>query len=141
MTAVSLGKADLALLSDAANQRVVIPHLTAASPQRTYAGTTVRFAGDAYPTAFRGEGRTRSWALTARFSRDEHATLLALLDLIELAANSADSRLLLRTHYGQVAGLDDATAVVVFDVQPQPQIGIHVDVTFTAIAVNATLGV
>lgn len=138
MTAVVLAKADLALISDLANQRVTIPHLTAAVPQRGYAGTVVRFAGDTFGTPFRGEGRTKSWALTARFARTEQATLLALIKLLDLAAGSADSRLLLRTHYGQAAGLDEATAVVVFDVQPQPQIGLFVDVTFTATAVDWT---
>jgi hypothetical protein len=141
VTAVVLGKADLALFSDPAGHRVSIPHLTAVTPTQSYAGTTVLFAGDTYPTPFRGPGRSKTWPLTARYARTEQDQLLALLDLIELAAASADSRLLLRTHYGQVAGLDDATAVVIFDVQPQPQIGLYVDVQFTAQAVQFTLEV
>lgn len=141
MTAVLLGKADLALFTDPVNHRVIIPHLTAATPDRTYAGTTVLFEGDLYGTPFRGPGRAKSWPLTARYKANEQDQLVALIALLDLAADSADSRLLLRTHYGQVDGLDEATAVVVFGVQPQPQMGLFFDVQFTAQAVAFSLAV
>lgn len=136
MTSVVLGNAELALISDLANQRVTIPHLTAITPGPTYAGTTVLFAGDVYDTPFRGLSKSKQWPLTARYRKDEHAQMVALLDLIDLAASSPDSRLLLRTHYGLVAGIDEALAVVIFAVQPVPQMGQYFDVSFTAKAVN-----
>lgn len=141
MPTLTLAKADLALFSDLAGSRVQIPHLTASAPTRAYAGTAVKFAGDAYPTPFRGEGRAKSWQLTARYLASEQASATELLDLIELAADSPDSRLFLRTHYGQVAGMNDALAVVVFGVDPQPQMGQYVDIGFTASAVAYILEV
>jgi hypothetical protein len=118
---VVLGKADLALRSDLAGSWVQIPHLTAVTPERRYDGTTVRFAGDTFPTAFSGEGQARTWQMQARYAAAEQGQLLALLDLIDRAAASADRALLLRTHYGQVAGLNETQAVVIFAVQPVPQ--------------------
>lgn len=140
MASVLLPKADLALFSDL-TKRTVIPFLMSSAPERSYAGVGVRFAGDAFATPFRGEGRTKSWNLTCRYIKTDQARLLELLDLIELAANSPDSRLFLRTHYGQVPGLNEAIAVQILNIQPVPQVGLYYDVSFTAQAVNFTLAV
>jgi hypothetical protein len=140
MSAVSLGKADLALFSDL-TQRVTVPHLLASPQSRGYAGTTVQFAGDTLPTPFRGTTRRKSWAMTARYLRTEQAGLLALIQLVETAADAPDSRLLLRTHYGQAAGLDESVAVVIFNLEPAAQMGLYADLSFTAEAVQYTLEV
>lgn len=141
MTAIVLPNADIALWTDPAGTRVAIPHLTAVGDTRTYSGVVVQFAGDTLPTPFRGEARSGSYRLTARFKQAEQATLLALLALFSTAAAAADSRLQLRTHYGQVAGLDDVLAVAVFGVEVSPQTGLYVDVAFTAEVVASTVEV
>lgn len=140
MTAVVLPHADLALFTDL-TQRVQFPHLTAAANQRGYAGSTVQFSGDTYPTAFSGVTRTKSWQMQARYKVNEQDQLLALLTLLDAAHDAPDRRLLLRTHYGQAVGLDDATAVVVFAVEQTPQMGLYVDVSFTCEAVQFSLEV
>lgn len=140
MASVVLGAADLALFSNLSN-RVKIPVLMSSQPSVKYEATTVRFVGDTSPTPFRGEGTDRTWNLTARYGVDSQADMVKLLDLIELANNSADQRLFLRTHIAQVAGLDTATAVVVHNVDPLPQFGRYYDVSFTAVAVQFSLAV
>lgn len=141
MAGVILRTADLALLSDPVATRVLIPHLVAVQPQQGWDGTVVRFAGDAYPTPFRGEGRDQSWQLQARYGGTEHEELADLLALLDRAAQAADSRLALRTHYGQVPGLDDVYAVVIFGVQVVPQPGQLAEVSMTAQRVAWTPGV
>jgi hypothetical protein len=136
MVAVDLGRAEVALFSDP-SMRVAIPHLVAMPRRRTTFGTTVLFAGDTYPTPFRGEGRTQTFDLTCRYGRDDHPDMLALLTLLDVTApGSPDSRLLLRTHIGLVPGLDVAVGVVVFDVAETPAGAGVVDVTFTATVVE-----
>jgi hypothetical protein len=138
MTTVALVKADLALFSDL-TQRVQIPRLTASSTVRKYAGTTAQFAGDTFPTPFRGTTRAKTWQFTARYMAADQSLMLALINLVEVAANAPDSRLLLRTNYGQASGLDEATAVVVLEVDPAPQMGLYADLGFTCEACQFTL--
>lgn len=140
MSAVLLQTADLSLFSDP-SRRVAIPKLTGSRRVRRYDGVAVRFAGDELPTPFRGEGRGRTYDLTCRFTRKKQAQAQALLDLIDDAAGLPDSRLFLRTHYGQVAGLDDAAAVIVLQDDLAPQVGLYIDVTLVCEAVAFTLAV
>jgi hypothetical protein len=135
MATVVLRGADLALLTDPVGQRVTVPHLTAAPWEETWAGALVTFEGDALPTGFRGTSQTRSWQMTCVFASYEQQAVLDLLTLLRLAADAADSRLLLRTHIGAIGGLDDVTAVQIFGVQVQPMTGRVTTVTFTANAV------
>lgn len=142
MAVVTLDRADLALFSDPASTRVVIPRLTGMPQRRGRAGTTVRFEGDTDPTAFRGEGRTRTYDLTCRYAPDEHEQMAVLLELIdEVAPAAVDHRLLLRTHVGLVARLDPAVAVEVFDVNVTPGGAGLFDVQFTAQVVQHTFAV
>lgn len=138
MASVRLLRPDLSLLSDPAGTQVVLPHLYALKPSRRYAGTLVTFAGDTAPTAFRGTSRLRTWALGLRYAHNEQAQLAALLALLERAADAADGRLLLRTHHGQVPGIDDVSAVVVLAVETTPQAGLVTEVSLTAEAVAWT---
>lgn len=135
MASVVLRGADLALLTDPVNQRVTVPHLTAAPWEETWAGALVTFEGDSLPTGFRGTSLTRSWQMTCVYASDDQQSVIDLLALLRDAADAADSRLLLRTHIGAVAGLDDVTAVQIFAVQVQPMTGRLTTVTFTANAV------
>lgn len=138
MTLTALGAADVALFSDLDN-RVKIPTLLSSSPDVKYDGTAVRFLGDKLPTAFRGEGESGTYSFTARYARDKQAQLATLVKLFRTAHESPDSRLFLRTHVGQVAGLDFAGAVIVLGFQPVPQFGQYFDLSFTAQAVAYTL--
>lgn len=140
MVAVKLEKSDLALFSDL-TRRVTIPALLSVTPTRTYEGATVRFLGDTYGTPFRGEGRARTYALSCRFASYQQQALADLLALIDDAATLPDSRLFLRTHFGQTGGIDDAMAVTVLSVTPTPQAGLYVDVTLTCEAVEHSLAV
>jgi hypothetical protein len=137
---VVLSNARIGLWSDPSTQ-LAIPHLTGYPITVAYDGTSVRFAGDKYPTGFRGEGTAKSYAMTARYMQSERADLLALMGLFDLAHASADSRLLLRTHAGQVAGLDTAEAIQVFGHQPSPGLGLYWDLTFTAVVVQHSFAV
>jgi hypothetical protein len=134
---VNLGHADIALFSDPM-VRVQIPYLTAAPRKISRAGTFVTFEGDAYPTAFRGTAREQSFDMAARFGPADQVSLVALIELIdETAPNSADSRLLLRTHVGSTAGIDPVVAVQVFELTVTPVAdgpGVF-DVNFTATVV------
>lgn len=139
MTQVVLGRADLALLSDLAGSRVVIPRLTAMPVTRGRERMFVRFVGDEYPTAFRGEGRQSSYALTCRYARKRHAELLALRTFLHTTVPAAmDPRMLLRTHYALVAGLDEAVAVEVDGPVTETISAAMVDVTFTVQVVQYT---
>lgn len=137
---VVLERARIGLFSDPSTQ-IEIPHLTGFQATRGYDGTVVRFVGDDYPTGFRGEGKTRAYAMTARYLSAERAQMKSLLDMFDLAHGSPDSRLLLRTHIGQIAGLDTAEAIQVFQVQPAAQSGRFWDLNFTAQVVNHTFAV
>lgn len=111
MASVVLGRAVLALFADPATA-VVIPSLMAAPYTLGRDRTSVRFAGDEYPTGFRGEGRSRTYTLTCRYPRARYDELLALLHLVDvLAPASPDPRMFLRTHFGLAVGLDVAVAV------------------------------
>lgn len=114
MARLDLGRADVALLVDPDGTRVVIPYLAALSAPFGQEKAFVRFAGDRYPTAFHGEGRSASFALTCNFPRKDHAALDAFLTLLrDVAPAAPDSRLLLRTHVGLAPGLNEAVAVEV----------------------------
>lgn len=140
MTAVVLGKADIALWSDPGATRVVIPHLGGAARNLGTSGAVVQFEGDDYPTPFRGTSRSATYDLTCRYGAHEHDQLLALVRLLdEVAPAAPDSRLMLRTHVGQVAGLDPVVAVVVFAVPPVPARGLVVDLQFQATVVQSTV--
>lgn len=130
-----LSKAMVGLYSQPSRQ-VVLPHLTSVQPSTSYDGTLVRFAGDRLPTPFGGQGESGTYPLTCRYGRHEQQLLKDFLDLVGFAARAADRRLLLRTHYGQVPGLDVAQAVVIWQVSPAPQIGLYIDLSFTALAVQ-----
>lgn len=138
--AVTLTNAWIGLWTTPATQ-LSIPRLTGAPLTIGYAGTTVQFVGDDYPTGFRGQAKSKSYAMTARFMKDEQDQMLDLLNLFDSAHAAADSRLLLRTHVGQVAGLDESVAVQVFGATPTPAMGLYYDVSFTAQVVQSTFGV
>lgn len=136
-----LRRAHLGMLAEP-SRRVAIPQLSGLDRTRRGNTALVLFAGDTDPTPFRGPGRTRTWALTARFfspSQDvERRDLWALLDY---ARDAPDSRLVLRTYTASIPGLDDAAIVTVAEEQMTPVDGGHAwHVTFTATAVAGTLG-
>ena len=135
---VVLDRARIGLWSDPSTE-LAIPHLLGAPATITHAGTTVQFVGDTYPTGFRGESVAKSWAMSARFMAADRDLLLDALNLFETARTSPDSRLPLRTHYGQVPGLDECVAVQVFDPQPTPNLGGYWDLGFTAVVVESTV--
>lgn len=130
-----LDTADMFLITDPASTLVPIPHLIGAT--RTSGGEVarVRFEGDRYETEFGGEGEALTWALTARFGKLEHAGWKALRDLFDTARAAPDRRLGLRTHTGQVPGLDDFAVVTVSNVTETAGGARAWDLTFTAAAV------
>lgn len=138
---MELGRADIALWSNVAGTRLVIPALQVLTPSRRYEQTLVRFEGDVDRTAFRGEGRSRSYQLTARYTQAEHEDLAALLALFDAAHDDVDGRLALRTHVGSAAGLNPLEAVVVSDVSAPWSRGLASDVSFVAETVAYTLAV
>lgn len=114
MARTTQGRADIALLSDPGATKVVIPFLSALSTPFGRDTTFVRFAGDTYPTAWHGEGRSAYFPLTCLFPRARHDQLDALLRLLrDVAPAAPDPRLLLRTHAGLVPGLNAASVVEV----------------------------
>lgn len=139
MAGVLLERAELALWSDVAATRLLLPRVQVLTPSRRFEMALVRFEGDTDRTAFRGEGRSRSYQMTARFLEGEHSTLVALLDLFDAAHDDLDGRLLLRTHVGVVPGLNPVEAVVVSEVSAPWQRGLAADVSFTAETVTYTL--
>jgi hypothetical protein len=142
MANVDLGTADLALLSDPVGTLVTIPYLTAFAPQMSPAVALVRFEGDQYPTAFRGEGLSRTLSLSATFSRRQHEDALALEQLLLYAhTQAADGRLQLRTHTGLVDGLDPLEVFVVTSWSHVPHAGLYRVVNMNAVRVAYTLEV
>lgn len=137
---VVLDRARIGLWSDPSNQ-LKIPRLTAFPITVTFAGVTAQFVGDEFPTGFHGESTARSYALTCRYMKGEQADVAALLALFATAHAAADNRLMLRTHVGQVPGLDGCDAVQVFGVQPSPGAGLYWDVAFTAAVVESSVEV
>lgn len=131
MATTVLGRADLAMLADP-TRFVIIPHLTAMDLTLGFSGSSVRFAGDTWPTAFAGEGRTATFSLTARFGKHNQGQAASLVALVEAAASSHDPRLFLRSHWALVPGLDAACAVLISEVRPKPAVGLYLDVTLTA---------
>ena len=109
MAQIRLRRALLSLLSDPGGTQVEIPSLAAMSSSFSHERTFVRFAGDTYPTAFRGDGLDQAYALTCQYARKRHEQLADLLELLrDVAPAAPDSRLLLRTHGGDVPGLNTA---------------------------------
>ena len=142
MAHVTLSVADIALFADPEATRVEIPHLRVASPTRRYDQTTVRFEGDAEPTAFRGEGHTKSHEVVCRYVYHEHDQMLALLDLLDDAFAAPDCRLQLRTVRSDTAGMDPLiVATLASDVPEAPLGGRAWDITFTLQQVDYTLSV
>jgi hypothetical protein len=137
---LALNRARIGLWSDPSSQ-IAIPHLKGMPVTRGYAGTLVQFVGDDYSTGFRGQAKTKSYAMTCRYLKAEQAQLVALINLFETAHSAPDPRLLLRTHPGQVAGLNESVAVQVFDPVATPGDGLVWDLTFTAQVVNYTFAV
>ena len=144
MAVVYLNRAILSLFADPSVQ-CVIPHLMALPSTAGRDKVFIRFVGDSYPTVFRGQGRSATYALTCRYGPDNSADLLALLVLLnETSPSLSDSRLLLRTHIGLTSGLDVAVAVEVEgDVSRNPlaEAPGSVDVTFTVRVVEHTFAV
>lgn len=136
MAGVVLTNADMALFSDPDGTRVVIPHLGSQTPSRGRDGAHQRFEGYEYPHAFRGEGRSATHDLVARYGRDEHDQLVDLLDLFDVAHTVPDGRLVLRTHAGVVEGLDPYQVVTVWADQRKPIGGRAWELSFTATVVH-----
>lgn len=143
MASVDLGRADLALFSDPGSTRVIIPTLLAMSQRRSRAKAFVTFEGDEYPTAFHGTARSRAFDLTCRFSSEEHATMLALIDLVdEVSPSAGDTRLLLRTHIGLAPGLNPSVAVELTSEVTEAPLGAgNVDVSFSVQVVQFSFAV
>lgn len=137
-----LRNADLSLWSDPVNTRVALPHLQVLSPTAAPQVATVRFDGYRDPHAYRGEGLLRTFHMEVLFGVREHAAALALEDLlVEAATVAVDGRLQLRTHTGQVAGLDEVEVIVVTGWSHTPQRGLSRVVSVDAIRVHAPAGV
>lgn len=140
MAVVDLGRAFIGLLSGQAGSQVQIPRLQSQSISSSQDRAFVRFAGDKFPTAFQGEGREMTFALTCLYPRDEHAELAELLLLLEhIAPDSPDPRLILRTHAGLASGLNHSLAVVIDGPIAQSWAYEAVTVTFTARVVQYEL--
>jgi hypothetical protein len=139
MAGVLLERADIALWSDVETTRIVIDRLRVLVPTKRYEMALVRFEGDSAPTAFRGEGQSRSYQMTAMFLRDEHAEMAALVALFDAAYESPDGLLMLRTHMGSVPDLNPVEAVVVSEVSTAWAASGVGEVSFTAEAVQHTL--
>lgn len=141
MAGVTLALPDLALFSDPAGTRVEIPHLTSAPRTRKRDLVLVRFEGDPEATPFRGEGSTRVYDVTCRYSRYEASAMDDLLALLDLAHTAPDGRLQLRTAWYVGAGMDAYEVIVAGDVSETPLPGRAWDVKFTATVVASTVAV
>jgi hypothetical protein len=142
MAGVTLAHADIALWSDVAGTRLVIPRLQVLAPAEVLEQAYIRFEGDERKTGFRGEGKDLVLSMTARYLSTEHADAAALVELFRYAHDTdPDGRLQLRTHAGLVAGLNDLEAVMVASFGRPIVRGLNVDVAFTAQAVQYTLAV
>lgn len=75
------------------------------------------FVGDDWPTQFMGEGKRLDMPMTVRFLPGEHVEYLALLDFLERAVAGPDPRVILRSYFGDIAGLDPAHVVTIPDWQ------------------------
>ncbi len=142
VAAVDLGHADLSLFTDPINTRVEIPFLTAFTPQVQPSVALVRFEGNTYPTAFRGEGVSRTMSLSMIYPFGYHAEAREMLELLTFAhGEAADGRLQLRTNAGRVSGLDPLEIVIVTSWADVPQVGLYRTFSVEATRVHATLGV
>lgn len=142
MTALVLLRADIALWSDPVASRVILDRLQVLQPPETFEQVFVRFEGDERSTGWRGEGTDATFQMTARFISGEHQAAADLLALFRTAHRTdPDGRLLLRTHVGEVAGLNHMEAVLVPTFTPAPARAGVTDISFTAQAVNFTLAV
>ena len=139
---VVLDNADIGLWGDFQATRIVIPHLQVLSPSESFEQTYIRFEGDQRKTGFRGEGDDAVFQMTARYATGEHADAAELVELFRTAhLDDADGRLMLRTHVGEVGGLNDLEAVMVPTFTRPFAAGRYLDVSFTAQAVAYTLEV
>ena len=136
-----LANADIALFTDPAGTRVVLPRVKSQTDGRPKEQTIVRFEGHALETQFRGEGQPRSYQLTVRFLAAEHATMGALLALFDTAHAASDGRLLLRLNAFNVADLNPIEAITVENPTRSPVGGQAWDVSFVAHAVEFSLAV
>ena len=144
MAHVTLDVADIALFTDVAATRVEFPSLRRLSSARVSSSALVHFHGDVHPTEYRGEARSDRAELEAIWTGADHAGAVAFLELWELSRTGADGRLQLRTHVGQVEGLDPLVTVVI----PEMPVGFEragtapaVVLTFTALVVHHTVEV
>lgn len=138
MASVILGSTWLGLLSDLAGHSVPIPHVQSAPIVDVAEETAVRFEGAVYPTAFLGEGQSRTLTLSARWVRADQAGWLACRELLRYARFTApDPRLLLRTNAGQAAGVDEALVVRVPSWTDDPQMGQWRSITLSVVVVAA----
>lgn len=140
MAGVELPRPDIGLYDDFAATRVEIPHLVGQNRKRQADKTTVLFDGLTGETAFRGEGRVRSYPLRSRYVYSEHDEMRALVDLLEAAEAADDGRLLFRTNARLVSGLDLVEVVVAFDVDEEHLGGQAWDVVFTVSTVEHSFG-
>lgn len=104
------------------SDRVALRAVDLGTPH-TSSSVRVTFVGDTWPTQFRGQGQTLDMPLVVRFLPGEDADRLALLDLLERAVADVDDRIVLRSYFGRVAGLDPARTVTIPDWQPSPTDG------------------
>jgi len=140
VSTVVLVRADIALWSDPASSRVQLDRLQVLSPADAFETVFQRFEGYDDDSGFRGEGQNRVYQMTARFVSGEHDAAAALVALFRTAhRDDPDGRLLLRTHAGEVAGLNDIEAVLVSGFTRAPALAGVVDVSWTAQTVVYTL--
>lgn len=135
MTTVVLTDADIGLFTRYTATRITIPHLIAANRDEVWDEAAVYFDtgedGPVDPVGYRGQTRAASVQCTARFGERQHTQMVALLDLFRAARTAGDGRLQLRTHAGQVGGLDELTVGSVRS-WPATRVAANVwDVTFT----------
>jgi hypothetical protein len=136
VTALVLTRADVALWSDPESSRVVLDRLQVLAPADVFEVAFQRFEGDDDATGFRGEGQGRTYQMTARFLSGEHATAAALVALFRTAhRDDPDGRIQLRTHAGEVGGLNAMEAVLVSGVNQAWAKAGQLDISWTATTV------
>ncbi|MCU1488299.1 MAG: hypothetical protein JWN67_5045 [Actinomycetia bacterium] len=140
MAYVVLPHSDMALFSDVANTRVIFPRLTAGGWTETPEEAVVKFYGDSRATPFRGEGETVSYPFAARYFPAEQQLLADMIALFKLAHLAPDSRLMLRSNAAGIPDLNPVEVVTVATWTPTPTGAGHYDFTFTANAVEFTVG-
>lgn len=140
MSSIVLTHADIALWSDPVGSRVVLDVLQVLNQADEYESVGQRFEGDGDATAFRGAGQSRTFQMTARFVAGQHDDAARLLALFRTAhRDDPDGRLQLRSHLGDVEGLDDLEAVRVSGVTRTWGRAGLLDVSWTATTVLFSL--